>query len=130
MAFEFTVDVERRIITIVGRGTSGLQEVLEAVQTGAALCREHTQFALLSDTRELEYEASVPDLLEIAGAMFSRREIISRRLAIVVQPGIQQQLGTMLAAMSGYVGMRVDVFNDVDDALFWLNRGQSGDNVR
>ena len=85
---------------------------------------------MLSDTRELEYEASVPDLLEIAGAMFSRREIISRRLAIVVQPGIQQQLGTMLAAMSGYVGMRVDVFNDVDHALFWLNRGQSGDNVR
>src|SRR5688500_18072222 len=130
MAFEFTVDVERRIITIVGRGTSGLQEVLEAVQTGAALCREHTQFALLSDTRELEYEASVPDLLEIAGAMFSRREIISRRLAIVVQPGIQQQLGPMPAAMSGNVGMRVDVFNDVGDALFWLSRGQSGDNVR
>jgi hypothetical protein len=98
--------------------------VLEAVQSCAALAREHTQYALLSDTRELDYHATVMELLEIARALFSRRELTSRRLAILVQPGFQEELGRMLASMSGYVGMRVDVFTDIDNALYWLKRGQ------
>jgi hypothetical protein len=124
MPFEFNVDAENRILRITGNGPSQLKEVLEAVQSFAALAREHTQFALLSDTRELDYHASVMEILEIARAMFSRRELTTRRLAIVVQPGFQQELGRMLASMSGYVGMRVDVFTDPENALYWLKRGQ------
>jgi hypothetical protein len=125
MPFEFDVDSESRIIKITGTGKGQLSEVLDAVQTVASLAREYGQFALLSDTRNLDYNASVPELLEIAGAMFSRRELTTRRLAIVIQPGLQQQLGQMLAAMSSYVGMRVDVFTDVDNAIYWLKGGQS-----
>ena len=124
MPFEFNVDAENRILRITGTGPSQLKEVLDAVRSFAALAREHTQFALLSDTRELDYHATVMELLEIARAMFSRRELTSRRLAIVVQPGFQEELGRMLASMSGYVGMRVDVFTDVENALYWLKRGQ------
>jgi hypothetical protein len=123
MSFELSVDTENRILRITGGGTAQLNEVLDAVQSYAALAREHPHFALLSDTRKLDYYPSVLELLEIARAMFSRRELTSRRLAIVVQPGTQEELGRMLASMSGYVGMRVDVFTDIENAVYWLKGG-------
>lgn len=124
MPFELSVDPERRLIMLIGRGRAELRDALDAVERLAACARQYAQYLLLSDSRELDYEPKIPELQEIARAMFARRELVTRRLAIVVKSGVQEQAGRMLAAMSSYVGMRIEVFTDVDNAIFWLNFGR------
>jgi hypothetical protein len=90
-----------------------------------AEARQHPDYAILADNRQLDYEPPVTEVIGIARAMFEQhRELLSRKMALVVRRGTQEQLGRIFAAMGNYFGIGLGVFTDADEAVAWLRSAQ------
>jgi hypothetical protein len=121
MPFEWTIDTERRLVTLTGRGRGDFDEATETMR-GLARDRFYDpEYAVLADVRELEYNPSLEETRRFVELM-DELGILKGRLGIVVATGLQFGIGRQLSAFGESQGRRIEVFTGVKNALRWLDR--------
>lgn len=126
MPFEFSIDRENRIISVVGTGVGTLEDALQTARELVAHVTELPGYGILSDSRDLDYRPSIPEITEIARALFDSRALFRARMAIVVERGVRENLARIFAAMGNLAGTEINIFTDESDALEWLQTPARG----
>ena len=121
MPFEWTIDKERKLIMLMGRGRGDFEE---GAATMRALARDpdyDPSYPVLADMRESEYTPSFDETRKFVEVM---RELglYRGRLALVVSTGLQFGTARQLSAFGESQGREIEVFTGVRNALRWLVR--------
>ena len=119
MGFEWVVDSERELVTIVAAGRVDFESTTDLMRTLANDPRYRSSYPVLVDLRQLDYTASMEETHKFADLM-AELGIFRNRMALVVSSSIHFGVGRQMSALAGRHGRQLEVFTGMRNALRWL----------
>lgn len=118
-AYAVEVDAVARVIVITGRGRATTEDTVALIARHRQTFRDHAGYGVIYDSAALDIESSAPDMVRVAGALFSEGGSHFGRFAVVV-PERRAGLAMMFAALAQTHGIQANVFRDLADARRWV----------
>ena len=120
MPYRYEIDVDRRVVIATLWGSASIVDVRAIMAELYADPKHSFSMHRVYDCRDL---TRLPTVGEIRGVaeMFRQRVDpgIKARRAVVVNPGAQYGLGRMFQALLDLVGVELNVFSDLEEAITW-----------
>ena len=119
MGYEWTIDSDKKLVSLVGSGRVDFDSSMETMRGIAADKSYRPEFDTLVDLRQMEYKASLGDIHEFS-EMIAKLGIYKGRMAIVVTSSDHFGAARQLSAFSEGHGREFEVFTGMRSALRWL----------
>ena len=120
MPYSYTIDVDRQLVIAVFWGEATIAEADALMAELYADPRHSFSLNRVYDCREM---TRLPPITEVRGlAELFRQRVASgvrTRRAMVVRPGATYGLARMFQALLDLVGIELNVFTDVEEAVEW-----------
>ncbi len=118
MPFEFHFDSESRMTHVRGWGLTTLEEALRAPIEVAAHPDFESDFGVVVDLRELEFDPGPRDVLETGRNLVRIRSLYKYRLAVVVAAPLSLP-AELAAAVASAGGVALRIFTELEAARTW-----------
>lgn len=123
MAFDLSIDPDRRLATVTHYGHSDKPECLTVLDQLAADRRITPDFGILIDLRQIAYTPTFDELRQLTHHLSAKlRNRVAFLAATPLQYGIARQSGTM----SQMRGAQVETFYQLEEAVAWLTGKPTG----
>lgn len=117
MAFDLSIDPDRRLATVTHHGQSDKAECLRVLDLLAADPRIGPNFGVLIDVRQISFTPTFDELRQLTHHLSTNlRNRVAFLAATPLQYGIARQSGTM----SQMRGAQVETFYQPEEAIAWL----------
>jgi len=110
---------EEGYLLVTGTAPSDLADTLESMRRAIVQLRGAPKLAVVVDIRGAAYHPTQDEAKELADLLRDKELAGGRRVAFVVEPGVQYGLARMVSMFSGTEGTGAAVFLDYDPAVAW-----------
>lgn len=119
MPYQVSIEQPIRTIVIIGTGSGTTADTLQLIEDVLDTLKQHPDYNLLYDSRQLDINSSPADMMRVAAALFGGAGIRIRRMAVVV-PAVRIPLARVFTALANDHQVRANVFSDPSEAYRWL----------
>lgn len=120
MPFELQIAPGSRLARVRGYGPDGFAATRDALRAIGEDPRLPAGVPVLMDVRELEYQATPPEVSQFAAPDQISALFAGRRVALLVRHGMQFGVSRVFAAKAEQAGSVTEVFVEEREALAWL----------
>lgn len=129
MPLSYTIDHDRDLADVRGRGKVTLDETIHTIRSIAGDIG-HDGLGCLVDVREMDFFPTIAQLKEIAFEFIRLRASFRSGTVFVVSNDKHYALGRFLAMLVDTAGIRMAVFKDAGMAEHWLHTHTGAHKVR
>lgn len=120
MTLSYTMDHDRYLADVRGKGKVTLQDAIHTIREVAADVA-HEGYGCLVDAREMDFFPTIAELKEISFEFIRLRASFRSGTAFIVSNDRHYALGRFLAMLVDTAGIRMAVFKDAGQAEHWLH---------
>ncbi len=120
MPLTFQVRPEPPLVTIVGSGAGGRDEVVQLIKDVASAAEQFERFGVLADMRRFKYAPPLEEARDVANSIRALAPYRRARIAIVCPDLLHLGLARFVAAIASQDGIDIESFREPDKARDWL----------
>ncbi len=120
MPLTFQVRPDPPLITIVGSGAGGQDEVVQLIKDVASAAEQFERFGVLADMRRFQYAPPLEEAREVANAIRALDPFQRARIAIICPDLLHLGLARFVAAIASQDGIDIESFRETEPAHDWL----------
>jgi hypothetical protein len=110
---------EEGYLLVTGSAPCALPDTLDSMRRAIIELRGAPRLAVVVDIRAAAYHPTQDEVKELADLLRDKELAGGRRVAFVVEPGVQYGLARMVSMFSGTEGTGAAVFLDFEPAVSW-----------
>ena len=123
MPFRWTFWEREELVHIAGTGSLDLTAAIENLFEVSSSAEFSPHWCVLADLREMVYEHTPVEAVEIARVLSTARSLLRGRVA-VIPPDRAFELAKMAASIASKGGLSIRAFGDPEQARAWLFSAQ------
>jgi len=126
MSLLYEIDVEKGVVSIVGKGGLPMSTMIDVVDAVAEDHRFRSNFTVIFDLRHADYAAEISGGEAFVSALKRRQDDFLNRFALVVPEHLHvlAKLYSVLADVGGFD--RMQCFLDIEEARRWCGLPEDG----
>ncbi len=123
MPYQHRLMEKEGYLLVSGSAPCDLADTLESMRRAMVELRGAARLAVVVDIRRAAYHPTPEEAKELAVLLGNKELAGGRRVAFVVEPGVQYGLARMVSMFSGTEGTGAAVFLDYEPAVAWAVDG-------
>lgn len=127
MPFNYTISPERGVAVVKATGPVDVRSSVEAMGRLAGDPSFRSDYRVVVDLREMEYQPSLGELRLIAWAMGHEKKSYPKRIAVVLSENQRLRRAKRYARFSQLAGFGLELFADMNEAMRWLESGSTAE---
>jgi hypothetical protein len=126
MKFQYRIEPDRKMVIVTSTGFPDFPTSVDAIRAVVSDPAFGPDFGVLCDFREVQYNPSVAELLDVGNFLAMPSILKGHKIALVVSSDTHFSLAGLLAKIANTWGTNIEVFRMVDQAETWLRQNESG----